>query len=279
MSLMRENPNAIGQSARHDHLAPVPLKSLEKISFFKKTGNLVLYKKSERIAAAVFVVSDGISSDTLRERVRGEALAVFSGVRDAIMGHGSILPATANALALAVTSLVSVMELAARIGEVTESNYALIRQECVRLAEALIEAASGVADALDPSIFDTGVPEAAEAAPRREVPAHPPNPRVLYKGHVKDTKPAPAPQMSFRGSARDFAASLQSSIEDREAKIIEVVRKLGRVSIKDISDAMPGVGEKTVQRALVSLVTRGVLKKEGERRWSRYALAQATLAV
>jgi len=73
--------------------------------------------------------------------------------------------------------------------------------------------------------------------------------------------------------------SLASSIEDRESKIIEIVKVKEKVSIKDILDAVPGVGEKTIQRALISLVTRGVLKKEGERRWSRYALAQATLAV
>jgi len=85
--------------------------------------------------------------------------------------------------------------------------------------------------------------------------------------------------MSFKGTARDLLASLGGSIEDRESKIIEVVRAKVRVSIKDISDALPGVGEKTIQRALVSLVSRGVLKKEGERRWSRYALAQATLSV
>lgn len=85
--------------------------------------------------------------------------------------------------------------------------------------------------------------------------------------------------MSFKGNAKDLLASLGSSIEDRESKIIDVVRSKGRVSIKDITDALPTVGEKTVQRALVSLVSRGVLKKEGERRWSRYTLAQATLSV
>ncbi len=282
MSLTRPEGGNIGHSARHDQLASVPIKTLERISFFKKTDNLVLYKKTERICAAIFVVSDGVVSDTLRERVRAEALGLFSGVRDAIGRRGSVAPSDANLFALSAASLVSILELACRVGEITESNYALLRQECLRLAEAFAETASGASDALDRRIFDSGLrePELVAAPPfRRETSRSHKDPNVSYKGHQKDTLAPVKPVMSFKGSAKDFVASLSDSIEDRESKIIDIVKNKYKVSIKDISDAMPGVGEKTIQRALVSLVTRGVLKKEGERRWSRYALAQATLAV
>jgi hypothetical protein len=49
------------------------------------------------------------------------------------------------------------------------------------------------------------------------------------------------------------------------------------VSIKDISLSMRSIGqdrgEKTLQRELVSMVHDGVLKKTGEKRWSRYFLS------
>ncbi len=282
MSLTRPDGTGIGHATRHDQLAPVPIRTLERISFFKRTDNLVLYKKTERICAAIFVVSDGIVSDSLRERIRAEALGIFSGVRDAIGRRGSVAPSDANLFALSAASLVSILELACRVGEITESNYAMLRQECLRLAEAFAETASGASDALDRRIFDSGLrePELVVAPPaRREAPRPQRETSVSYKGHQKDTPVPVKPAMSFKGSARDFIASLGDSIEDRESKIIDIVKNKDKVSIKDISDAMPGVGEKTIQRALVSLVTRGVLKKEGERRWSRYALAQATLAV
>lgn len=287
MSLNRSDSQSIGHNGRHENLAPLSVKVLEKIGLFKKADNLVLYKKSERICAATFVISDGIASEGLRERVQEEALNVFSGVRDAIARRGSILPADADRLALAAVSLASVLELACRIGEIAESNYTLMRQECVRLAEALVDAAARSNDAFDPRILDSGIKDVALPA---VAPAKQPDARVAreprlpvnrqsFIGHVKDTKEEEKPQVSFKGSLKDLMANIGSSIEDRESKIMEVVRMKGKVSIKDISESMPGVGEKTVQRALTSLVTRGVLKKEGERRWSRYALAQATLAV
>jgi DNA-binding transcriptional ArsR family regulator len=279
MSLMRSGDRFSGQGNRSDNLTALPVKAMEKIGLFKKTGNLVLYKKSERICAATFVVSDSIASESLRERVREEALSIFSGVRDAIARRGAVLPADADRLALGALSLASVLELACRIGEITESNYNLMRQECVRLAEALVETASRVSDVLDPRVLDAGLKD--ETPVQVPAPRTAPAPRAtIYKGQVKDTKEnAPALEVSFKGSARDFVAGISASIEDRENKIIESVKGLGKVSIKDILDAVPDIGEKTLQRALISLVSRGVLKKEGERRWSRYSLAQESLAV
>lgn len=283
MSLMRAEQSHIGQNIRHDSLVPLSVKTLEKIGLLKKTGNLLLYKKSERICAASFVISDSIVSESLRERVRAESLGVFSGVRDAIARRGSVMPGDADRLALSALSLASVLELACRIGEITESNYSLMRQECTRLAEALVETAARVPDVLDPRVLDSGLrepePIAAPSSRLRRAESAAPHAPVSYKGHLKDIKKEERPAMSFRGSAKELLASIGGSIEDRESKIIEVVKNKVKVSIKDISDAMPETGEKTIQRALISLVTRGVLKKEGERRWSRYALAQATLAV
>ncbi|MBI2482456.1 MAG: DeoR family transcriptional regulator [Candidatus Vogelbacteria bacterium] len=62
---------------------------------------------------------------------------------------------------------------------------------------------------------------------------------------------------------------------DRQKKIIEVLRGQDWLGIKDIAEAVPNYSTKTVQRELLALVEQGVLKKQGERRWSRYVLAKA----
>lgn len=59
----------------------------------------------------------------------------------------------------------------------------------------------------------------------------------------------------------------------RQDSILNFIRLKGASSIKDIAVSVPGFSSKTIQRELVNLVNRGVLKKEGDRRWSRYALA------
>ncbi|HAS84648.1 MAG TPA: hypothetical protein DCS23_01040 [Candidatus Yonathbacteria bacterium] len=62
-------------------------------------------------------------------------------------------------------------------------------------------------------------------------------------------------------------------IESRRARILKLVKDNREVTIKDIATHFVDLSEKTIQRELVSLVESGVLKKFGERRWSRYALA------
>lgn len=60
---------------------------------------------------------------------------------------------------------------------------------------------------------------------------------------------------------------------DRQQFIIEIIKEIGESSIKDISDNIKDCSEKTIQRELNTLIYDGVLKKIGERRWSKYILA------
>jgi hypothetical protein len=46
-----------------------------------------------------------------------------------------------------------------------------------------------------------------------------------------------------------------------------------KLTIKDFAQKIKGCSEKTIQRELIVMLTSGVLKKEGERRWSKYFLA------
>ncbi len=66
----------------------------------------------------------------------------------------------------------------------------------------------------------------------------------------------------------------QKPKNDRRDNILKILRKKGEITIKDISTTISGCSEKTLQRELLALVQNGVLKKEGEKRWSRYSLAQ-----
>ena len=43
--------------------------------------------------------------------------------------------------------------------------------------------------------------------------------------------------------------------------------------IKDVAPLISGCSEKTVQRELGEMVASGILRKIGEKRWSRYTLA------
>lgn len=61
--------------------------------------------------------------------------------------------------------------------------------------------------------------------------------------------------------------------ESRKDKILSFLQGKDWTSIKDISDAIDDCSTKTIQRELSDLVQKGVLKKKGDRRWSRYVLS------
>lgn len=56
----------------------------------------------------------------------------------------------------------------------------------------------------------------------------------------------------------------------RQALITKLVRDKQEVTIKDITSILPHVSEKTLQRDLTSLSEKGLVRKEGERRWAKY---------
>ena len=59
----------------------------------------------------------------------------------------------------------------------------------------------------------------------------------------------------------------------RQSIIIGILKRKKEIVIKDVSPLISGCSEKTIQRELSAMVQSGVLKKTGEKRWSRYSLA------
>jgi hypothetical protein len=67
--------------------------------------------------------------------------------------------------------------------------------------------------------------------------------------------------------------------QDRSNKILALIKDLPigqagkkEVSIKDIAIAFSDCSEKTIQREINALVSKGQIKKTGAKRWSRYAV-------
>lgn len=61
--------------------------------------------------------------------------------------------------------------------------------------------------------------------------------------------------------------------KDRRNKILELLRVKGPSSVSDLAEHVEGCSDKTIQRELVSMLSLGLLRKTGERRWSRYSVA------
>lgn len=72
-------------------------------------------------------------------------------------------------------------------------------------------------------------------------------------------------------SVRDVVSKGQNKGQsNRMSLILDLVRNKKSLSIKQIASVIKDCSEKTIQRELNSLIEKGLIRREGERRWSVY---------
>lgn len=116
----------------------------------------------------------------------------------------------------------------------------------------------------------------------------------VQKGHtllkaISDRMPAKNSNQNFlnktpiiKKTSPEGGQNFDMLKKERRFEIVRIIRDMPTVAglksatIKDIKDHSRGVlnscGEKTLQRELVAMVMDGVLKKTGDKRWSKYSL-------
>jgi len=90
--------------------------------------------------------------------------------------------------------------------------------------------------------------------------------------------PAPAARVRRQrpqipaGDLSSDAVMVYSELSDRTERIKTVLEAKPEATIKDLSDIITDVSAKTIQRDLNSLIERGDVVRHGERRWSKYSV-------
>lgn len=82
-----------------------------------------------------------------------------------------------------------------------------------------------------------------------------------------------AAEVSGPPTRRHRSAGSLVRYSKRRESILLLLKEKPCLSVKDVSKSVPHVSEKTLQRELIRMVSEGILKKQGERRWSTYSLA------
>lgn len=231
-------------------------KSIFNNIFEKDIRRVFIYKKAERLAKALHLIAPAFSeSVSLRNRI--DAIAI--GMVDAAV----LAPGIARvALSRELLALSSVLSIARTGGLLSPMNAELITHE----AHILLQE---VAMYEEPRLFLDEAPTLSSIAKTalkkeaslgtRTVAAHTSLPQSVHR--------TPSP-VSGKKPIKDI-----EGIKDRKEAVVSVIRNKGSVSIKDISTMIRGVSEKTIQRELMALIDSGIVRKQGERRWSTYSLA------
>lgn len=228
--------------------------------FEKDIRRVYIYKKAERLAKAIHLVSPAFrTAPALRNRMDQVAI----GLVDA-----AILPPTAarDSMSRELLALSSVLSIARTGGLLSSMNAELISREAQQLLQE-------IATYEEPRLFLDDAPSLAELM--REVGSE--RMQGTYsRPHEanRSVRPAPRPNREAAPShkGQDKGQIKDKTVGRREA-IKSILQSKGPSYIKDISTMIHDVSEKTIQRELQALVDSGEILKTGERRWTQYALA------
>lgn len=232
-----------------------------EFDFIKDKPELVyLIKKLERIGSAVHIVTSVLSEgEPLRIALREECLL---NVKNAILREPG--KSAFTSIEVSILHSVSLLDMAKGSMIISAMNADVLKKEFLELLPVIQNIYSNERERLS---FDEGELNAILEGDLKDQSFSSRNknikdtPDVLYKRHnIKD-----------KSNTKTIGHSVNPD-SLREKMILDILKNSGEVGIKDITSFMKGVSSKTIQRDLGNLVFKGVLKKSGERRWSRYSI-------
>ena len=255
-----------------DHNDPLKWKSL---GFFSAEEYLLyIFKKTEKITAAIYLVSGLLKDDEpMKWELRDHGMELMSSsfmASSNVPGDKSSVIQSLFSSALETISLLNV----ARISNlITEMNHMLLVKEIDHivgmLRDRLAESAENAGYVLSenffrtPDMFTTGFRTGTEG--RTSMP----RPNTFGRDTIYSTQDS---KIASKPGTLEGHTNVQMKKTQRQESIINVLRGQSNLTIKDFSKVIKDCSEKTIQRELIELVERGIIKKEGERRWSRYSL-------
>lgn len=249
----------------------------------KDTKSEYFSERVKKLATAVYIVTNHIPQhDPLRTTIREFSIKLMSLMGQRQIGYSP--QEFSNETIGLCKKIVEMLEVAFFAGYVSEMNFSVLKTEF----DLFINEISGF-DGTQKAINQNSL----------KVVSYPNHEMSFTKSHseaknskgqignfVLDSKTA-AP--SFKGSvaaklSRKNESKNQQSVTaksvidtkkmSRKEAIISIIKMKGEVSIKDISSVVINCSEKTIQRELTAMISEGILRKSGDRRWSVYSLAK-----
>lgn len=214
-------------------------------------------KKTERIATAIHMVTSFLpDSEPIKQKLRENSIEliahVYGGVREET-AHMDVL----NSI---VGETVSLLEVGKVSGLISAMNVEILRKECVGMCEDYKGQNNHASFALDTLLPQTFF---GHSAPERKAEPEVRKSPFSLSSRVFEEKRAPIVQKQPISSDKNTL---------RKEQILGIIREKGEVNIKDVARVITDCSEKTLQRDLLALVSDGMVKKRGERRWSTYSL-------
>ncbi|MFH1455125.1 MAG: hypothetical protein ABIF22_02290 [bacterium] len=258
------------------------------VLFAGDSYGLFVFQKTDKLVKAIYLLT-GLMSDKepMRERTRALANKMLENalnMSERIWGEE-----TYQKNLLSAISEVSVLfDIAENTKMMSKMNHQIITSELKKLADFLITSSANYSSAkiaFEPNLFDGNynyVPDQTfQAIPSIQNPNIVKNDSIkdmnyFHKGQnellVESVRNRSNEKVSF--TKTDVPVKIVKDKNNRKDIILSMLKSGVKLTIKDFAKNIKDCSEKTIQRELSTLVSKGVLKKEGERRWSKYFIVK-----
>ena len=228
------------------------------------------YSKTNKLVTALYMVTDIMEKEEpLRNKLRTLGVNIISDTHSLMK----------DSLTKNISETISLLDIASAVGIISVMNCNILKKEFTQLDQSVQDSKQKLMLSDFFSEPEEDVPEIS----RPEFKGHQKHNIGLQKGSTL-MKALQEIKLSNKEStvsvvpeAGVFRLGFDLLKKQRREVILKIIKdKPEGVSIKDIALSLKNLGkewgEKTLQRELVSMVNDSVLKKTGEKRWSKYFL-------
>lgn len=258
------------------------------VLFTGDSYGLFVFQKTDKLVKAIYLLT-GIMSDKepMRERARALANKMLESalaMSDRIWGEEIYQ----KNLLSAISEVTVLFDIAESTKMMSKMNHSIITSELKKLAEFLVTSSSNYSSAkiaFEPNLFDGNY----NYTPDQNFQTLPQVQNINTESPeiIKDIKDIDKRQETVgsevdRKIEKEKVITTKTNVSEKIVKdknnrtdiILSMLKSGVKLTIKDFAKNIKDCSEKTIQRELLSLVSKGVLKKEGERRWSKYFIAK-----
>lgn len=222
-----------------------------------------LYTKINKLITALYMVTDIMDrEEPLRNKLRTLGVEILSDTFTKVQAR----PGHMSKCLFDIDELLSLLDIASAVNMISEMNCNILKKEFSKLKQSITQD--------NPVWLEEFFGRENSIGHDKQTGA---KIGVQRGGTLMKALSDKIPSLSGSKLAHVSKNNFDALKKQRRDLILKTIKdKPNGISIKDIMLALRNLseecGEKTLQRELVSMVNDGVLKKSGEKRWSRYSI-------
>ena len=254
-------------------LAEIPIDNMAK----ENPSFAFAYKKSLKLIQALYLITNFLpTNEPLGVRLRGKGLDLLS----AILSFGSHREPVVDSPQAIMLEITALLDVAFSSGYISAMNYNVLKREYNMLyifledrADTTLPKGTFIPKGFFKVEVGSGIDRGKESLEKERLLEDSVEGEDVLKGIKDEVKRTKARIQGAVPQVRVSTGLIRERRDERRTIILSLLKRQKKITVKDVSSVIANCSEKTLQRELLALVEEGILRKEGERRWSTYSLS------